>query len=187
MRLLHLARRALGVLVLGAVFATSALLLASPLLGLERYVITGKSMTGSIPRGAVVLEKAVPVADLRVGDVVTYLPPANANHPELVTHRITKVVRAEDGQRAFRTKGDANRSTDPWTFTLQRATQPRVVFHVPVVGYGIAALGDREIRMAAIGAPALLIAIATLAGLARDVRRERRRAAPGVVMGAPPA
>ena len=57
---------------------------------------------------------------------------------------------------------------DPWTFTLPRPTQARVRFGVPYAGFAVAALSDRRARMLIVGLPALLIALATLAGLWRE-------------------
>lgn len=136
--------------------------------GLERYVIAGGSMTGSISRGSVVFEEKVPVTDLQVGDVITYVPPADSGIDHLVTHRIRSI----DGE-TFRTKGDANADADPWTFQLTAATQPRVVAHVPVVGYAFLALQDRSTRMIAVGLPALLVALLSLRELVRGLRRNR--------------
>jgi signal peptidase len=79
------------------------------------------------------------------------------------------------GARAFRTKGDANTSPDPWKFELHRPTQAVVVGHVPYAGYPIAALGIRWVRMLVIGLPAALIALAMLASLAADTRRAAAR------------
>jgi hypothetical protein len=49
---------------------------------------------------------------------------------------------------------------------------------VPYVGYGIAALSARRVRMVVIGLPALLIAIGVLAGLWRDSGAEARASRP---------
>ena len=51
--------------------------------GLQRYVITGGSMDGTIDLGSVVFEEVVPVADLEVGDVITYQsrPPTPGSTP----------------------------------------------------------------------------------------------------------
>ena len=79
----------------------------------------------------------------------------------------------------FRTKGDANPVKDPWTFTLSRPMQARVAFHLPYVGYLLAALAERKVRMILIGVPALLIALSVLAGLWREAGEaaaEARRA-----------
>ena len=65
--------------------------------GYSRYVITGGSMTGTYDKGSVVFEKPVPTADLRVGDVITYMPPADSGVSTLVTHRILKMEPAQGG------------------------------------------------------------------------------------------
>ena len=109
----------------------------------------------------------MPVADLRVGDVITYTPPG---HGARVTHRIVWTGRGADGGRAFRTRGDANASADPWRFELSGPTQARVVGHVPWAGYALSALSVRWVRMLVIGLPAALVALALLAGAWRDAR-----------------
>jgi signal peptidase len=157
------------------IVAAAALMLVPGLFGYERYVITSGSMTGTIDRGAVVFAKAVPVEKLRRGDVITYSPPGRAGD-NLVTHRIVWAGRDRQGHRAFRTKGDANRAADPWTFVLDRPAQARHAFHVPYLGYAFAALSMRQVRMLLLGLPAALIALALLASLWRDAGEEARRA-----------
>jgi signal peptidase I len=134
--------------------------------GYQRYVITGSSMTGTIDLGSVVFAEVVPVDELEVGDVITYLPPPESGVDDLVTHRIVSI----DGD-VYRTQGDANSDPDPWTFRLQQGTQSRVVLDVPYVGYAFIALHDRTLRMVLIGIPAALIALASLVQLARGLRR----------------
>jgi signal peptidase I len=164
--------------VLGGLLSAGALLLAlavlvPALLGFQRYVITSGSMTGTYDRGSLVFDRVVPTASLHAGNVITFRPPGHAG---LVTHRIATITTAR-GQRVITTKGDANRAGDAWgPITLASASQARVAFHVPYIGYGIAALGDRMVRMLLIGLPALLIALSTLAGLWRDSAPEARSA-----------
>jgi signal peptidase len=156
-----------GVLTAAAV-ALAAAVLVPALLGYERYVITSGSMTGAYDRGSLVYDRVVPTASLKVGDVITYDPPAGAGPSGLVTHRIAAIATAPGGARVYRTKGDANAAADAWTFSLSSATQARAVFHLPYVGYGLAALSDRRLRMLIIGVPALLVAMSVLAGLWRE-------------------
>jgi signal peptidase I len=159
---LKVLRRVAGALLVTGALGLGLLILVPALLGYQRYVIVSGSMTGTYDRGSVVFDRVVPTADLRKGDVITFQPPAHAG---LVTHRIHS-VRTVKGRRVFTTKGDFNPGVDPWGgLTLSGASQARVAFHVPYVGYGIAALSIRQVRMALIGLPALLIALATLAGM----------------------
>lgn len=160
--------RATGVVVnlgLTAVVLLALGFLLPSLLGLERYVIMGGSMSGTYDLGSVVFEEVVPVEELRVGDVITYVPPADSGLSTLVTHRIVDI----DGDE-FVTRGDANPDVDPWTFQLTAATQPRVVAHVPYVGYAFMALADRGTRMAVIGIPATIVALMALGDLVRALR-----------------
>lgn len=148
--------------------------LAPSVLGYERYVITGGSMSGTIEKGSVVLENKVPVDDLAVGDVITYLPPADSGVTNLVTHRIVAIGTADDGSRLFRTQGDANPQPDPWRFSLTAETQAVVRHSVPHVGWAVVALADREVRMLLVGGPAVVVALAAAVQLTRAVRGERR-------------
>jgi signal peptidase I len=169
--------RMAGSLVTGLALILAALMLLPPLVGVHRYVLVGGSMEPTIHRGAVIFDRVVPVRSLRVGDIITYTPPPGAQGPvpHAVTHRIVWTGRDRFGARAFRTKGDANRVPDPWRFTLHSSTQSREAFSIPYVGYAIAALSLRPVRMALIGVPALLIALGIIVSLWQDAGDEVRR------------
>ena len=156
-------RWASGAALLAGV-AMALLVLLPAVLGWERYVIVSGSMTGSYDRGSLVLAEVVPVADLKIGDVITYRPPAGDH---LITHRIAWIGRDARGARVFRTKGDANRVADPWTFRLDRPTQARARVGVPFAGHVLSALSRRDVRMGAVALPAVLIALLTLGALWR--------------------
>jgi signal peptidase len=162
---------------LAVVALIAALALVPALFGLQRYVIVSGSMTGTYDRGSLVLDEVVPVAALRVGDVITYRPPPDAHIDHLVTHRIAAVQHDRNGGIAFRTKGDANTTADPWTFTLPDPRQARVRAGIPYVGFALAALSDRDVRSAVIGLPAALIALASLLALWRRLGDEAARRA----------
>jgi len=161
-------RRRVGRIATGAAFAfalTAAVLVLVPaLVGWQRYAIVSGSMTGTYDKGSLVLDEVVPVRELGVGDVITYMPPAGDH---LITHRISWIGKDATGARVFRTKGDANPVADGWTFRLDRPTQARVRAGVPYAGYALMALGRRDVRMVLIALPALLIAGFSLAGLWR--------------------
>ena len=161
-------RRRVGRIATGAAFAfalvAAVLVLVPALIGWQRYAIVSGSMTGTYDKGSLVLDEVVPVRALRVGDVITYMPPAGDH---LITHRISWIGKDATGARVFRTKGDANPVADGWTFRLDRDTQARVRAGVPYVGYALMALGRRDVRMVLIAFPALLIAGMSLVGLWR--------------------
>jgi signal peptidase len=172
------ARRALrwlGAVATVACIVLAAVLLIPAALGFQRYVIVSGSMTGTYDRGSIVFDKEVPVTDLKVGDPITYQPPPDASPEKLLTHRIVWIGQDRQGVETFRTKGDANETADPWTFTLDKPTQAKVAFSVPYVGYVLAALSIPTVRMLAIGIPAVVVAFMILSGIWRDAGEEARR------------
>lgn len=155
---------------IGAALALGLCVLVPALLGFQRYVITSGSMTGTYDRGSLVFDRVVATSRLRPGDVITFRPPGQTG---LVTHRIVSIRNAR-GERVLRTKGDANRVSDPWgPFALHADKQARVAFHIPYVGYALGALSERKVRMVVIGLPALLIVLVTLVGLWRTPAEAR--------------
>jgi hypothetical protein len=117
-------RLALGMLILAPVVL---LVLLPAVLGLERHVITDRSMEGSMGRGSVVLAREVPPTDLAVGDVITFRPPSS---DEQVTRRIVAI-----GDAGATTRADATGSLDPWTVPLTEPSYARVWLAVPWIGY----------------------------------------------------
>ena len=169
----RLAAKLSTLLCLAALLLVIGTLLVPPLLGLHRYVITGGSMTGTIAKGSVVYSIITPTADLKVGDIITFRPPTQST---LVTHRIIAVEDGPDGARLYRTKGDSNEVADPWNpIKLDGLQQARYAFHIPVLGYVLAALAVRNVRLAVIGLPALLIALSLLWSLWRRAGEEVAR------------
>jgi signal peptidase len=165
----HLGRLVTVLCVAALVFVVAAILLPS-FLGLQRYVITGGSMTGTISKGAVIYSKITPVEELRTGDIITFSPPGMSS---AVTHRIIAVEQGPGGGPAFRTKGDFNETDDPWNpITLNEPQQARYVAQVPLLGYLLAALSMRTVRIALIGIPAVLIALSLLWSLWREAGEE---------------
>jgi signal peptidase len=161
-------RRLLATAALLALLGLGVLMLAPALLGYQRYVITGGSMGGAVPRGSIAYEEVVPAKSIRVGDVITYRPPGAER---LVTHRVAWIGHDRRGARLYRTRGDENPAADPWTFRLAAPKQARLAFHVPLAGYALGALSVRAVRMAVIGGPALAIAVVAFASVWPNRRR----------------
>jgi signal peptidase I len=166
----RLGGRLLTLLCAVALLAVVAFVLIPGLLGLQRFVITGRSMTGTIPKGAIIYSRVVPSSELKAGDIITFTPPGFS---EAVTHRIIATEPGPDGKTAFRTKGDFNQYPDPWNpVTLNEPQQARYVFQVPLLGYVLAALTLRTVRVAVVGVPAILIALSILWSLWREAGEE---------------
>jgi signal peptidase len=176
----RLARKARGIAlncVFVAMIASVLIMLVPALLGFQRYVILTGSMTGTYDRGSIVFDRPIPTADLKVGDPITYSPPSGFTSQARVTHRIWWIGRGANGERVYRTKGDANRHPDAWKFTLNQSTQDVVVFHIPDVGYVFTLLSLRKFRIVLVGLPAIIIGLMMLRALwiegGKEVRRQK--------------
>lgn len=134
-------RGALGYGLLGLVVVTAVLMVH--FLGVSFYVITGGSMTGAIPKGALAVERRVPTSGLEVGDIITFRPP---NYSGVVTHRIVAISSDQSGRPVYQTKGDANTAADPWQFTLDHPQQAKFLVAVPGLGYALAFFTLRTVR-----------------------------------------
>ncbi|MBT2534290.1 signal peptidase I [Arthrobacter sp. ISL-48] len=139
-----------------AVAAFLLLAVGPRVLGYQTSTMLTGSMAPQINPGDVVVTVPTPVADIRVGDIITYHIPVEDQRVE--THRVTEILTTEDGTTAVRTKGDANNGADPWTATVQGSTVDRHVLTVPYVGQAIRALREPVVRNTLMyGAPAVLV------------------------------
>jgi signal peptidase len=122
-----------ALVVAGALAAS----VAPRLLGYSSVIVYGGSMADSVPIGSIAVTEKVRPEDVGVGDVIVFHPPTTSTDPSAksspLMHRVVS-VREEEGQRLFRTKGDANPTPDPTEVVLQ-GTGSRVVYTIPYVGY----------------------------------------------------
>lgn len=154
------------VVVLGPVTLLAVLPAA---LGLQRYVLTSDDVGSRHGRGALVFERATPVGDVQVGDVVTFQAPPVTGRSGLMTREVASVG---GGQVVTRSR-DADR---PDVQTIDAEDQPvvgRAVFTVPLVGYAL---------LADVGRPAWLLLVLAAAGLLvglilQDLRGQRAHGA----------
>jgi signal peptidase len=162
-RLAHKVAGGLGRVVMLAAVLVLAATYVPTVLGYQRYVLVGHSMEPTIHRGSLVFDEIVPVADLRVGDVVTYVP-AGLTAP--LSHRIVSRRRIE-GALVFRTRGDDNPAPDPGRFTFDEPTQARVKFAIPWIGWIYIALADHAARIWLAVLPGILLALWSAVGVWR--------------------
>ena len=131
-----MAGRGLMSVLLLLTLAAVAVTFVPGLMGYQRYVLVGSSMEPTIHRGSLVFDEIVPVAQLRKGDVITYVPPG---HAQPVTHRLISVKHPKQlhGRALFRTQGDNVADPDMRPFTLDKPTQARYSFAVPYPGLAL--------------------------------------------------
>ena len=147
--------------------------------GMSLTVLT-PSMEPAISPGDVVVTRGIDVKDakdLRIGDVITFLP--YPNDPMLVTHRI--VAQSVNAQGySFITQGDNNNVSDSWGPVNDFQIRGKVLYVVPKIGYVKEWLGSST-QWIIVGAAVLLIAYATITFLSsfRKVKQEDPDGDPG--------
>lgn len=158
-RAAHLAGFVLLVAVVGVFVATAV----PQTVGADHsYVVLSDSMSPAIDAGAVVFVDGVPTDRIETGDVITYEQGgADGNR---VTHRVVEVVE-RDGERQFRTKGDANEDPDPQPVPASRVIGV-VGFHVPLIGYVTSFAQTRLGILALVVVPAVLLVVSEMWDLA---------------------
>ncbi len=98
------------------------------IMGYETFYIQTGSMGTAIPKGSLVFAKQVPFEEIRAGDVLTF---HSDDGDEFFTHRVVKV---DEKNQMFTTKGDANEANDP-SPTSYYFVQGKVSFSIPLIGY----------------------------------------------------
>jgi len=143
---------ALATAVVLVILAAAVALAVVPRLldGAALTVLTG-SMVPTYNPGDVVVVRGVQDAatEIEIGDVVTFQPVSD--DPTLITHRVVGVTTTSDGAQ-FITRGDANSAEDDPLVAAQ--IKAKVVYHVPLVGYGSLWLGQNRglaVAAAAVG------------------------------------
>ena len=100
-----------------------------------RYLdILTSSMRPTMPEGTLVVIKETKASDLKVGDIITYLP---SKATDYVTHRIKSI----NDNGTFITKGDANNTVDISPVS-EKQIAGKVVFKIPASEFNIAYVQD---------------------------------------------
>ncbi len=156
-------RRIVDMVLVAAGVAVIAAGIGFRLADFHAQTVLSGSMRPTVSPGDLAITQGVPVSSLRVGDVIVFTPLSEARP---VLHRIASL----EGD-AITTKGDANSVADPWHLTLQGATQYRLVFVVPFLGW------LTELRSGALIAAGLLVALLILLEIREGVGARKAKVA----------
>jgi signal peptidase len=118
--------------LLALVLAMAALLIVVPKVagGIPLTILSG-SMEPNLPVGSLAVVVPVQPEDVRIGQVVTYLP--NPDDPTPITHRVTGITHRADGGLTFTFQGDANSAPDKPVQDYQ--VRAKVLYAVPWLGH----------------------------------------------------
>jgi signal peptidase len=144
--------------LLGLVLLLAALVIVVPKLagGVPLTILSG-SMEPNLPVGSLAVVRPVDPADIRVGDVVTYLP--NPDDPTAITHRVIAIDHRQDGTRTFIVQGDANASPDDPV--QEQQVRGTVWYAIPWLGHVNSVVNgeQRTLAVYAVGGAFLLWAV----------------------------
>lgn len=158
--------------ILGFAAAIAVAVVVPRLGGGTPYAILTGSMRPGLPPGTLVVVRPVAPESLGIGDVITYQ--LSSGEPTVVTHRIVSVAIKEDGQRTFRTQGDANDVVDQEP-VLPVQVRGKLWYSVPRLGYVNRYVNGerREVATLLVALGLCAYAGAMLLGSVRDRRRAR--------------
>jgi signal peptidase I len=105
-----LVRAVSWVVLLGATALVTLAVLVPRVTGSTPYTVLTGSMSPAYPAGTLVVVRPVDLADVRVGDVVTYQ--LRSGEPAVATHRVVGVGWTAEGEKVLTTRGDANSVAD---------------------------------------------------------------------------
>lgn len=150
------------VVIVVVIFAI--LLVGVRLFGIQVYSVISGSMEPEYPVGSLIYVKEVDPSEIEVDDVITYVLPSETPS----THR---VVRIDEENQLFYTKGDANETEDgaPVHFKNLIGTP---VFKIPYLGYVAYYIQHPPGMYIAIAAGAILLILVFLPDLFKKEKKK---------------
>ena len=149
-------------------------------------VVTG-SMEPTIPVGAVLVAKEVPIETLQLGDIICFSSLDSAMLGKIITHRIVDITTNEAGVIMLQTKGDANPVSDIQMVT-SRNLVGLVTYHTSKDDIGATVLSFLSSGvgfMACLALPCLFVAGLILQECVKGMKNELQRAMEELERGEP--
>lgn len=97
-------------------------------------------------------------ADIKKGDVITFVSTSSISKGMTITHRVIDIIKGDDGKLQFQTKGDNNMNPDGSFVTVENILG-KVLFRIPQFGRVQLFLAQRGGWLLIIVVPALFIII----------------------------
>jgi signal peptidase len=159
-----------AVLVLLAAIAVLTIVAPAVVGGTALTVLTN-SMAPHLPPGTLIVIRPTPIADIRVGDVLTYQIASGS--PAVISHRVVSESQGTNGRTTFITKGDNNDAADPKPVT-EVQVKGTLWYSMPYLGWAANALGGDARAMLAPLAAGLLFAYAAYSVISTAIGRRRK-------------
>ncbi|GAB6172786.1 signal peptidase I [Paradesulfitobacterium aromaticivorans] len=150
---------------------------APKVFGHELMTVLSGSMEPVIHTGSViVVNPAVDISRLQVGDIITFRSPEDKD--KIITHRILSIEGVEASTR-FTTKGDANNAEDPKPIPVSNVVGKYANITIPYLGYTLAFAKSKIGVISLLIVPGALLILWQLVSLFRAISHmEKEKAKP---------
>ena len=149
------------------VVVIALLLVGARVFGLQVYAVLSGSMEPTYHVGSIIYVKPVETSEIKVGDPITFVMNEQLT---VATHR---VVRIDAENSAFYTKGDANEDPDASPVHFNNLLG-KPVFTIPYLGYVSSYVQSPPGIYIAVGAGALLLALAFLPDMLSGDKKKQK-------------
>lgn len=162
-----------GVLLVIVVALAVILIVVPKMSGGAALTVLTQSMEPDFPPGTLIVIRPTPVADIRIGQVLTYQ--IESGKPAVISHRVITRTIASDGSTTFITKGDNNDVADPLP-VREAQIKGTLWYAVPWLGWVNNAVnaGGRAVFVPIVVGALFLYAAWMVFGAFRDRRKHRR-------------
>ena len=129
------------------------------------------SMEPKLRVGSLIFDK--PSGDYQVNDIITFRPKNIKGNQNTTTHRIVEITE-KDGVREYKTKGDANNSTDQQT-VINDQIIGKVFFSIPWLGYIVGYIRTLPGLILLVIVPATIIILEESRKIIKEIKKIRRK------------
>lgn len=136
------------------------------------YIIASGSMEPNIKVYDMVVNQRVSPYELKVGDIITFFSESKMSYGLTITHRVIGITQDAEGNYYFRTKGDANNSTDDYLVPEDHIVGKAIV-KVPKMGYVQKFISSVYGLMILIMVPCLLFTLGQLVKYIKKVAKKK--------------
>lgn len=134
--------------------------------GFRIFTVITESMVPKYQVGDAIFTQTIEPSQIKVGDDITYLGTAESFKDKIVTHRVIKIEKGDDGLYIFQTKGIANDEPDPKINETQ--IYGKVIYKIKSISYLNGVVGNLYGMYFAIFIPFGLIMFIEFIGYRKD-------------------
>lgn len=142
-------------------------MLVAPRCGVNIQPVLTGSMEPALKVGSVIITRLVDADEVKKGDVISF-----KLDDHRITHRVIDITET-DGRVQFQTKGDANEDPDPNAVIPRGDKVPRVIMHLPYLGFLAGLMKNKIYFLILVGIPALLLVTLYALDIWRELKNQQ--------------